>query len=88
VHLREAGEGRDFLGFHQRRVRGERGSRQLRFLARRPARAAMQRARERIREITAQPRRLQPVAVIVQDLNNYLRGWRTTSDTARPTRSG
>ena len=25
VHLREGGEGIDFLGFHHRRVRGERG---------------------------------------------------------------
>ena len=35
----------------------------------------MQRARERIREITAQRRLLLGVEVIVQDLNNYLRGW-------------
>jgi group II intron reverse transcriptase/maturase len=75
VHLREGGEGLDFLGFHHRRVRGERGYRHLRFLARWPSREAMQRARERIREITAQRRLLQPVEVIVQDLNNYLRGW-------------
>jgi RNA-directed DNA polymerase len=32
VHLREGGEGLDFLGFHHRRVRGERGYRHLRFL--------------------------------------------------------
>src|SRR5215207_4138512 len=31
VHLREGGEGLDFLGFHHRRVRGERGYRHLRF---------------------------------------------------------
>ena len=35
----------------------------------------MQRARERIREITAQRRLLVRVEVIVQELNNYLRGW-------------
>ena len=29
VHLREGGEGLDFLGFHHRRVRGERGYRHL-----------------------------------------------------------
>ena len=76
VHLRDGCEGRDFLGFHHRRVRGERGYRHLRFLTPRwPSREAMQRARERIREITAQRRLLQPVEVIVQDLNNYLRGW-------------
>ena len=42
VHLREGGEGLDFLGFHHRRVRGERGYEQLRFLARWPSREAMQ----------------------------------------------
>jgi group II intron reverse transcriptase/maturase len=75
VHLEEGGEGLDFLGFHHRRVRGEHRYRHLRFLARWPSREAMQRARERIREITAQRRLLLGVAVIVQDLNNFLRGW-------------
>jgi RNA-directed DNA polymerase len=75
VHLREGGEGLDFLGFHHRRVRGDRGYRHLRFLARWPSREAMQRARDRIREITDQRRLLQPVDVIVQDLNKFLRGW-------------
>ncbi|HEX2311672.1 MAG TPA: hypothetical protein VHH91_13265, partial [Vicinamibacterales bacterium] len=45
VHLREGGEGLDFLGFHHRRVHGERGYRHLKFLARWPSREAMQRAR-------------------------------------------
>ncbi|MGO8907167.1 MAG: group II intron maturase-specific domain-containing protein [Solirubrobacteraceae bacterium] len=35
----------------------------------------MQRARKRIREITAPRRLLLGVEVIAQDLNNYLRGW-------------
>src|SRR5919198_3521398 len=67
VHLREGGEGLDFLGFHHRRVRGERGYRHLRFLARWPSREAMQRARDRIREITDSKRLRDPVEVIVQD---------------------
>ena len=75
VHLREEGEGLDFLGFHHRRVRGERGYRHLRFLARWPSREAMQRARDRIREITDSKRLRDPVEVIVQDLNRFLRGW-------------
>ncbi|MGA2321446.1 MAG: group II intron reverse transcriptase/maturase [Solirubrobacteraceae bacterium] len=75
VHLEEGGEGLDFLGFHHRRVRGEHKYRHLRFLARWPSREAMQRARDRIREITAQRRLLLGVGVIVQDLNNFLRGW-------------
>jgi RNA-directed DNA polymerase len=75
VHLEEGGEGLDFLGFHHRRVHGERGYEHLRFLARWPSREAMQRARDRIREITNSKRLRDPVAVIVQELNRFLRGW-------------
>ena len=75
VHLEEGGEGLDFLGFHHRRVRGERGYKHLRFLARWPSREAMQRARDRIREITDSKRLRDPVEVIVQELNRFLRGW-------------
>jgi group II intron reverse transcriptase/maturase len=75
VHLTEGGEGLDFLGFHHRRVRGERGYRHLRFLARWPSREVMQRARDRIREITDSKRLRDPVEVIVQELNRFLRGW-------------
>src|SRR5271167_971424 len=74
VHLEEGGEGLDFLGFHHRRVRGDRGYKHLRFLARWPSREAMQRARDRIREITDPKRLRDPVEVIVQDLNRFLRG--------------
>ena len=75
VHLREGGEGIDFLGFHHRRVRGERGYEHLRFLARWPSREAMQRARDRIRELTDRKRKLLPVEEVVRDVNNFLRGW-------------
>jgi RNA-directed DNA polymerase len=76
VHLREGGEGMDFLGFHHRHVRltGPR-RRHIHFLARWPSREAMARARERIREITDRKRLRLPVEVIVQDLNRFLRGW-------------
>ena len=75
VHLTDGGEGLDFLGFHHRRVRGERGYKHLRFLARWPSREAMHRARDRIREITDSKRLRDPVEVIVQELNRFLRGW-------------
>jgi len=76
VHLREGGEGLDFLGFHHRHVRmtGPR-RRHIHFLARWPSREAMGRARERIREITDRKRLRLPVEAIVQDLNRFLRGW-------------
>jgi RNA-directed DNA polymerase len=76
VHLREGGEGMDFLGFHHRHVRLKGPHRRhIHFLARWPSRQAMARARERIREITDRERLRQPVEVIVQDLNRFLRGW-------------
>jgi RNA-directed DNA polymerase len=76
VHLREGGEGIDFLGFHHRFVRGNTPrSRHLSFLVRWPSRQAMGHARQRVRDITARARLRVPVEVIVQDLNRFLRGW-------------
>lgn len=75
MHLREGGEGIDFLGFHHRWVRG-RGQRahHLTFLARWPSRKAMQVARDRIREPTARRRLLLTVGEVVEDVNTFLRG--------------
>jgi RNA-directed DNA polymerase len=76
VQLREGGEGFDFLGFHHRYVRRRtRRSRHITFLARWPSRKATQHARDRIRELTARERLLLPVEEVVQDVNNFLRGW-------------
>jgi group II intron reverse transcriptase/maturase len=76
VHLKEDGEGLDFLGFHHRWVRGNTPrSRHLCFLARWPSRQATQHARDRIREITDRRRLRVPVDDVVQDVNRFLRGW-------------
>ena len=76
VHLAEGAEGFDFLGFHHRLVRGwTPRSAHLTFLARWPSRKAIQRARDRIREITGRKRLLVPVEDIVGELNVFLRGW-------------
>ncbi len=76
VHLAEGGEGLDFLGFHNRLVRGRTPkSAHLTFLARWPSRKATQHARDRIRAITDRKRLWVPVEDIVQDLNSFLRGW-------------
>ena len=76
VQLREGGEGLDFLGFHHRWVRGDTpASRHLRFLARWPSRQAMQRARDRIHELTDRRRLQLPVEQVVGDVNRFLRGW-------------
>ena len=76
VHLVEGGEGFDFLGFHHRLVRGRTPkSAHLTFLARWPARKAVQRARDRIREITGRRWLLVPVEDIVGSSTCFLRGW-------------
>ena len=77
VELAVGGEGFDFLGFHHQMVcaRGIRGRRGVAFLARWPSDRAMQRARDRITELTVRSRLLLPVEVVVEDLNGFLRGW-------------
>jgi RNA-directed DNA polymerase len=77
VHLHPGGEGFDFFGFHHRlvRSRGTVGAKGVIFLARWPAKKAMQHARDRIRELTARSRQRLPVEWIVEDVNAFLRGW-------------
>ena len=76
VHLEDGGEGFDFLGFHHRWVRASTPRfRHVQFLARWPSDKAMQRIRDRVRELTARRRLQLPVEWIVQDINQVLRGW-------------
>ncbi|MGW3473537.1 reverse transcriptase domain-containing protein [Saccharopolyspora sp. NPDC000995] len=76
VHLVEGGQGLEFLGFHNRLVRGRTPrSAHLVFLASWPARKAVHHARDRIRSITARSRLLVPAEQIVEELNLFLRGW-------------
>jgi group II intron reverse transcriptase/maturase len=76
AHLSEGGDGLDFLGFHHRWVRSrDPRFRHVCFLARWPSRQAMQRARDRVRELTARDRLRWPVEQIVGNLNRFLRGW-------------
>jgi RNA-directed DNA polymerase len=78
MHLTDGGPGLDFLGFHHRWVRaqGRTGTgKGVAFLARWPTNEAMQRARDRICELTERRRVLLRVEVIVEDVNRYLRGW-------------
>jgi RNA-directed DNA polymerase len=76
VHLVEGGQGVDFLGFHNRLVRGRTPrSAHLVFLGWWPSHKAVQHARDRIRAITARSRLLVPVERIVEELNLFLRGW-------------
>ena len=72
--LTAGGPGFDFLGFHLRRVATGQPSRLRAALW--PGRKAVQRIRDRIREIVTPPwRRPFPIERIVQELNPVLRGW-------------
>ena len=77
VQLSAGGEGVDFLGFHHRLVRSRAvpGRAGVTFLARWPARKAMQHARDRIRFMTMRARLAAPVEQVVQEINLFLRGW-------------
>ncbi len=75
VHLGVGEEGFDFLGFHLKWVAGRRQYSHLEFLARWPSRKATQRARDRIRVLTARSRLPVEVDRIVEDVNRFLRGW-------------
>jgi RNA-directed DNA polymerase len=70
----DGGEGFDFLGFHHRKVRSFRNP-SVMFLASWPGRAAMRRARGRVREILARRQLLRPVRDVITDVNRFLRGW-------------
>jgi len=77
VQLAVGGESFDFLGFHHRLVQsqGRRGRRGVVFLARWPAKKAIQHARDRVRELTDRSRLLLPVEVVTEQVNRFLRGW-------------
>lgn len=76
VHVREGGEGFDFLGFHHRVVRPLNPRwRHITFLARWPSRQKMQQARDRIRDLTDRCRLLVATEQVVREVNAYLRGF-------------
>jgi group II intron reverse transcriptase/maturase len=76
VHLRDGGEGLDFLGFHHRRVRVcNPRYRHVTFLARWPTRQKMQHACSRLRELTDRRRLLLTDEQVVKEVNAYLRGF-------------
>ena len=77
VQLAEGAEGFDFLGFHHKQVRsrGVGGKRRVSFLVRWPSDKAMQRARDKLRQLTQRSRLVLSVEMVVQDMNLFLRGW-------------
>ena len=74
VYLEEGGPGFDFLGFHHRWVRA-RGARHVTFLARWPSRTALQRARDRMRDLTTRSRLAHTTEDVIRSLSRFLQGW-------------
>lgn len=79
VELFDGREGFDFLGWLlHKRLSGpllEKTGRKLYFLQRWPSRRAMQRIRQRIRELTPRSRCHADLRAVIADLNPLLRGW-------------
>jgi group II intron reverse transcriptase/maturase len=79
VELYDGKEGFDFLGCHlHKRLSGrlwEQKRERLYFLQRWPSRRAMQRVRQRIRELTPRGRCHVNLREVIADLNPVLRGW-------------
>lgn len=74
VHLHRAGASLDFLGFTMRYDR-DRCGRDRRYLNVVPARKSLARLRDRLRELTSPHQCWKPTPLVVEDMNQYLRGW-------------
>jgi group II intron reverse transcriptase/maturase len=75
VCVADGDEGYEFLGFHHRMVPTRRNPRR-RYPACWPSDKKMAQARSRIREMTGRNRRHVPTRLLVEDINQFLRGWR------------
>lgn len=74
VNLREEGESLDFLGYTFR-FDLDRHGRSLRYLNMAPAKKAIARERAKLREMTSPRMCFKPLSVLIEDLNEHLRGW-------------
>jgi RNA-directed DNA polymerase len=79
VELYNGKEGFDFLGCHlHKRLSGalwEKKRKRLYFLQRWPSKRAMQRVRQRVKELTPRSRCHADIRDVINDLNPVLRGW-------------
>jgi len=74
VHVRQAGESLDFLGYTFRYDRDRHGG-EHRYLNQSPSRKAMERERSRLREMTGSRMCYKPIPVMILEINEHLRGW-------------
>jgi RNA-directed DNA polymerase len=73
IHLRQKGASLDFLGFTFRYDRSRYGT--GRYLKVSPSRKALQREREKLRQMTNKQHGWKPLPVLVEELNRNLKGW-------------
>ena len=74
IHLQQEGERLDFLGFTFRYACSRFG-RGGRYLVVEPSAKSLKREREKLQEMTSGHRCLVPIPLLLQDLNQHLRGW-------------
>ena len=74
VDLREQGASLSFLGYTFRYDRDLKG-RVRKYLNVFPSRKAIQREREKLREMTDRRQRSKPIPVLIGELNRHLEGW-------------
>jgi len=74
LNLRRAGESLDFLGYTFRYDADLKG-RGFRYLNMFPSKKALARERARLRELTSPRMCFKPIPVLIEELNEHLRGW-------------
>jgi RNA-directed DNA polymerase len=74
VNLREQGASLDFLGYTFRYDRDLKG-RDRRFLNVFPSKKAVQRERDKLREMTNSHQCFKPISILMGELNRHLKGW-------------
>ena len=74
VKLRDPGAGLDFLGYTFRYDRDLRGG-PWRYLNLCPSSKALQRERDKLKEMTGPKQCFKPIPVLIDEINRHLRGW-------------
>ena len=74
VNLREEGASLDFLGYTFRYDRDRKG-RDRKYLNVFPSKKAVQRERDKLREMTNGHQCFKPISILMGELNRHLRGW-------------
>ena len=75
LQLRDEGQILNFLGYSFRYEKDRRG-RPHKYLTFFPSAKAMEKEREKIRELTGRERCFRPTKKVIEDLNEHLRGWK------------